>query len=129
MNGNRRFGFGLGATLAWLAAMTAAQAGDSYAPKAQPLTADQARCQTLGPGYFAVKGSGACLRISGYVAAGAGAGFVEPGRVAAPSTGPFAEPARSFSAAETGGAAEAELDSDMGPARIYVGIDHLHEQP
>ena len=127
MNGNRRFGGGVVASLAWLASAVSGQAGDSYAPKAQPLTADQAHCQTLGPGYFAVRGSSACLRISGYVAAGAG--FIAPGRVAAPASGPFAAHAHGYAGAETGLAAEAQFETDMGPARIYVGIDHLQGQP
>lgn len=127
MNGKGRFARGLGAGLAWLAAAAGAQAGDSYAPRAEPLTVDQAHCQALGPGYFAVKGASACLRISGYVAAGAG--FVEPGRVAEPASGPFAAHAHGFSGAATGVAADAEFETGLGPARIYVGVDRLQGQP
>ena len=123
----RIIGFWLAATIATAATAGGARAGDSYAPQAQPLSPDQAHCQALGEGYFAVKGSSACIRISGYIAAGAG--FVAPGRVAAPSTGPFASRARAFGETSAGVSVDSRFDTELGPGRIYVEVSHDHGQP
>src|ERR1700678_2833285 len=45
-------------------------AGDAVAPNAPP-TPGQARCNAMGEGFYAIAGSNACIKISGYVAAGA----------------------------------------------------------
>ena len=48
-------------------------------------TPDNAHCRALGEGFFAVSGSDACIRISGYVAAGAEfGGGLRQGRGPAP---------------------------------------------
>ena len=52
--------------VAWFAAAEA-HAGDSAAP----IAAADARCRAHGDGYFGVAGSDACIRISGYIEAGA----------------------------------------------------------
>ena len=61
-------------------------AGDAFAPAPQP-TLDQAHCDALGDGFFAVAGSSACIKISGYVSAGTE--FSIAGAKGA-SSGPFA---------------------------------------
>jgi hypothetical protein len=76
----------------------------------------QAHCAALGPGFFAVTGSSACMRISGHVSAGAG--FVAAGAnshaAAAPITGTFTE---------EGVSGDVRFDTPIGPGRIYV---HVH---
>jgi hypothetical protein len=85
-----------------------------------PETPEQAHCRALGEGYFAVKGSTACIRISGYVSAGMG--FVEPGRIAAPTTGPFAPHRFAFSTSEAAVAVESQFNTELGPGRLYVEV-------
>jgi hypothetical protein len=100
----------------------AAFAGDSY-ESAPALTApDQAHCRALGEGFFAVKGSNACMKISGYVSAGVG--FVEPGRVAAPTTGPFAAHGAGFTDNHVGVSVDTRFDTELGPGRLYVQVGH-----
>jgi hypothetical protein len=76
----------------------------------------QAHCAALGPGFFAVTGSSACMRISGHVSAGAG--FVAAGAkghaAAAPISGTFTE---------EGVSGDMRFDTPIGPGRIYV---HVH---
>ncbi len=90
---------------------TAARAGDA-AP-----SPEQARCQAMGPDYFAVKGSTTCMRVSGYISAGVG--FLEPTRA---DKGPFAPHAATVSGTEAGVGVEARFDTELGPARLYVEV-------
>lgn len=108
-------------------AQRSAFAGDSFEPKPGPPALDQTHCSALGEGFFAVSGSDACIRISGYVAAGAG--FVEPGRVAAPATGPFAERASAFTDNHVGVSVETQFNTELGPGRLYVQVGHNSGQP
>jgi hypothetical protein len=101
-----------------------AQAADIGPPEPQQRTADQARCKALGEGFFAVKGSTGCIRISGYVSAGMG--FVEPGRLAAPRTGPFAPHPHSFTTTQGAVAVESQFNTEMGPGRVYVQVGGLN---
>jgi hypothetical protein len=96
----------------------AAEIGPPAEPR--PETPEQARCKALGEGFFAVRGSTSCIRISGYVSAGTG--FVEPGRIAAPTTGPFASRGFAYSTEDTGVAVESRFDTELGPGRIYVEV-------
>ena len=99
-------------------AMGGARAADLGPPEPQRETPERARCKALGEGFFAVKGSTTCIRISGYVSAGMG--FVEPGRIAAPTTGPFAP--HPFAYSTTEGAVESRFDTELGPGRVYVQV-------
>ena len=112
-----RLGF-LFSTLCFVTSV--AEAADIGPPQPQPETVDQARCKALGEGYFAVKGSTSCIRISGYVSAGMG--FVEPGRIAAPTTGPFAHHASTYSTTEGVVAVESRFNTELGPGRLYVQV-------
>ena len=112
-----RLGF-LFSTLCFVTSV--AEAADIGPPQPQPETVDQARCKALGEGYFAVKGSTSCIRISGYVSAGMG--FVEPGRIAAPTTGPFAPRAFAYSSTVGAVAVESRFDTELGPGRVYVQV-------
>jgi hypothetical protein len=96
----------------------AAFAGDMLAPSAPP-TPDQARCNAIGEGFFTVKGSSACIRISGYVAAGAD--FVASG---AKGSGAFAPRSTGGLNSQTAISAEMLLDTPLGPGRLYVQIGH-----
>jgi hypothetical protein len=102
-------------------AAEAADIGSSQTPREAP---EQIRCEALGEGYFAVKGSTACIRISGYVSAGMG--FVEPGRIAAPTTGPFAPHAFGYSTTEGAVAVDSQFDTELGPGRVYVQVGGLN---
>jgi len=100
--------------------VSAAQAADIGAPQPQRETPEQARCKAMGEGYFAVKDSTTCIRISGYVSAGMG--FVAPGRIAAPTTGPFAPRSFAYSTTEGAVAVESQFDTALGPGRLYVQV-------
>ena len=110
-----RWGLGLAAVLALVEAAAAQDAPPGAKPD-QAAAAAQAHCAALGPGFFAVTGSSACMRISGHVSAGAG--FVAAGAnghaSAAPITGSFTE---------EGVSGDVRFDTPIGPGRVYV---HLH---
>jgi len=105
----------LGATFSLAACLATAEvrAGDSAAPMAP----SDARCRTQGEGFFAVRGSDACIRINGYIDAGADFSATRGGRAAS-----LAPPASS--ALKTGGAAalDTRFDTPMGPGRVYIEI-------
>ena len=110
-----RWGLGLAAALAVVEA-AAAQDAPPSAKADEATAAAQAHCAALGPGFFAVTGSSACMRISGHISAGAG--FVSAGTsghsLAAPITGSFTE---------EGVSGDMRFDTPIGPGRIYV---HVH---
>ena len=110
-----RWGLGVAAVFALVEA-AAAQDAPPGGKTDQAAVAAQAHCAMLGPGFFAVIGSSACMRISGHVSAGAG--FVAAGAnghvSAAPITGTFAE---------EGVSGDMRFDTPIGPGRIYV---HVH---
>jgi hypothetical protein len=111
--------------LALASANDAAFAGDMFTPDAPPPTADQARCNAIGEGFYAVKGSNACIKISGYVAAGVD--FVAP---TAKSSSAFAPRPNGGLNSQTAVSAEVRLDTPLGPGRLYVQIGHdAHYQP
>jgi hypothetical protein len=111
------FGFAVGWT------NHAAIAGDAVAPNASP-TPGQARCNAIGEGFYAIAGSNACIKISGYVAAGAD--FVEPG---AKVSGVFAPRPNGGLTSQTAVSAEVHLDTPLGPGRLYVQIGHDAYRP
>lgn len=97
----------------------AADAGESLAPVAQPTRSlGDARCNALGEGFFAVSGSDACIRISGYVAAGADFGSGSPS--AWRGAPPFGSTTTTVTRTRVGASLDARFDTPMGPARIYV---------
>ena len=86
-----------------------------------------ARCKALGEGFFPVAGSDACIRISGYVAAGADfGGGSAPAWHAAPRFD-----SSSAAVMRTGGGVslDARFDTPMGPGRIYVDSGYNHFGP
>jgi hypothetical protein len=66
-------GRGLGLIMASLAA-NAASASDALPIEQTTRTPADARCSSLGEGFFAMEGSNACVRISGHISAGTGYG-------------------------------------------------------
>jgi hypothetical protein len=88
-----------------------ATAGDAlFAPQANG--APHAGCVNLGPGYFPIKGSKACAKITGYVAADTNFG-----------------PARSYPRplalgfAPLGGAsADVRFDTPYGPGQVHFSV-------
>ena len=105
----------LGATFSLAACLAAAKAraGDSAAP----LAPSDARCHSHGDGFVGVAGSDACIRISGYIDAGADFSTSRGGRDA-----PLLAPANP--ALRTGAAAalDTRFDTSMGPGRVYIEI-------
>ncbi len=97
--------------------LTAARAGDAAKPDAAAPSPEQARCQAMGPDYFAVKGSTACMRVSGYISAGVG--FLQP---TGADRGPFAPHAATVAGTEVGVGVEARFDTELGPGRLYVEV-------
>ena len=100
----------------------AAFAGDAFAPT--PPSPDQARCDAIGEGFYAVKGSNACIKISGYVAAGAD--FAAPG---AKATGAFAPRPDGGLNSQTAVSADVRVDTPLGPGRLYVQFGHDSYRP
>ena len=70
------------------------------------------RCAAYGLGFFSVKGSDTCMRISGYV--GADVGFGSGGATAA-SGAP---------AANLGLSGDVRFNTPMGPGKLAVGVRH-----
>ena len=105
----------LGAAFSLAACLAAAEvrAGDSAAP----IAPSDARCRSYGEGFFGVAGSDACIRISGYVDAGADFSASRGGR-AAPLPAP-ANPAAKIGAAA---ALDTRFDTPTGPGRVYIEI-------
>jgi hypothetical protein len=101
----------------------AAIAGDAVAPTAPP-TPDQARCNAIGEGFYAIAGSNACIKISGYVAAGTD--FVEPG---AKGSGVSAPRPNGGLTSQTAVSADVRVDTPLGPGRLYVQIGHDAYRP
>jgi hypothetical protein len=102
-----------------VAAASGALAGEAAAPGQPPASAQIGRCGALGEGYFAVSGSEACIRISGYVAADAD--FAGPLRPPRPP-GPFGGPPVAATRASAGVSLDERFDTPMGPGRVYVEI-------
>jgi opacity protein-like surface antigen len=92
-------------------------AGDLFQP--QVPSGEQARCSALGEGFYAVKGSNGCIKISGYIAAGAD--FAAPG---AKASGAFAPKPNGGLTSQTAVSAEVRLDTPLGPGRLYVQVGH-----
>lgn len=94
----RGFEWPITGALAPLAAILAAcltnpSNADGIAPSnGPPALARQARCDNIGQGFPAPKDSGECLRISGYVAAGANFAPAERIRGLRAPFGPLASP-------------------------------------
>jgi hypothetical protein len=106
------------AAASFAAGPSAAVAGDADTPP--PISADQARCQALGEGYFAVKGSTTCVRISGYVSAGVG--FAAPARVAAPDGASSDRRATAFTDNQEEMSLDAQFNTELGPGRLYLQV-------
>lgn len=80
-------------------------------------TPNDAHCSALGEGFFAVSGSDACIRISGYVAAGTEfGGGLRPARAPAPFDGNATSAVHTY----TGVSVDAQFDTPMGPGIIHV---------
>lgn len=95
-----------------------ALAGDSSMTKQPAATPDDARCSAMGQGFFAVSGSDACIRISGYVAAGAE--FGGAWRPAWRNSAPFDAASTPALGTRVGVSADARFDTPMGPGRLYI---------
>jgi len=104
-----------GATLSLAACLAATEvrAGDAAAP----IATSDARCRSHGEGFFGVAGSDACIRISGYINAGADFSSPRSGR-AAPLLAP-ANPGQKLGAAA---ALDTRFDTSAGPANVYIEI-------
>ena len=97
-------------------------AGDTFAPETP--SADQARCNAFGDGFYAVAGSNACVKISGYVAAGVD--FAAP---VGKGSSLFAPRASGGLDSETTVGAEMRVDTPLGPGRLYVQFGHDSYRP
>ncbi|HEY1940976.1 MAG TPA: porin [Roseiarcus sp.] len=92
-------------------------AGDVLAPPEPAKAPNDPHCSALGEGFFAVTGSDACIRISGYVAAGAEfGGGLRPGRAPAPFDANATPAVHTY----TGVSVDAQFDTPMGPGLIHV---------
>jgi hypothetical protein len=108
-----------------LLSFSVAMAADGFAPAvASP---DQTQCKLLGDGFYAVKGSTACVRISGYIAAGVT--FAAPPRLGAPAGGAFAPRPGAGADTHAGASVDARFDTEFGPSRLYIQVGKDHVQP
>ena len=98
-----------------------AHAGDDSPPAPKDISPEQARCEALGEGYFAVKGSTSCMRISSYISAGAGA--IDFGGAANRTDAPAPSHVVGFSENSAGVRIDPHFDAELGPSRIYVEIN------
>jgi len=105
----------------------AAFAGDSFMPKQPEMKPNDARCSAQGDGFFAVSGSDACIKITGYV--GAGAEFVGGLRYPSHNSGPFDAAPASALRTRAGVGADARFDTPMGPGRLYIQVGRGNFQP
>ena len=109
-----RMGVGL---LAALVMVQAAHAQDGPPGGDFGKSMADAHCAALGEGFFAVKGSSACIKISGHISAGVGfaTGAAAGGHSfgGAPITG---------SATEEGVTGDMRFDTPIGPGRVYVDV-------
>jgi hypothetical protein len=105
----------LGATFSLAACLAAAEAraGDS----AMPIAPSDARCHWHGDGFIGVAGSDACIRISGYIDAGADFSASRGGRVA-----PLLAPANPALGTGAAAALDTRFDTSTGPGRVYIEI-------
>jgi hypothetical protein len=76
-----------------------------------------ARCRAHGEGFFGVAGSDACIRISGYIEAGADFSTSRGGRVA-----PLLAPTNPGLTTGAAAALDTRVDTPAGPARVYIEI-------
>ena len=105
----------LGATVSLAACLAGAEvrAGNPAAP----IAPSDARCRSQGDGFFGVPGSDACIRISGYVDAGADFSTPRGGRAA-----PLQPPTNPALRTGAGAALDTRFDTPAGPGRIYIDI-------
>jgi hypothetical protein len=105
----------LTATFSLAACLAAAdvRAGDSPAP----LAPSDAHCRSHGEGFVGVAGSDACIRISGYIDAGADFA-TSRGAHAPPLVAPSVPALRTGAAAAT----DTRFDTPAGPVRVYIEI-------
>jgi len=105
----------LGATLSFAACLAAAEAraGDSTTP----IAPSEARCRSHGDGFFAAGGLDACIRISGYIDAGADFSTARSGRGA-----PLLAPASPGLGTGAAAALDTRFDTSADPARVYIEI-------
>lgn len=104
----------------------AALAGELATPTRPAATPNDVRCGALGEGFFSVSGSDACIRISGYVAAGAEFGGL---RAVSQNSGPFAAAPTTALRTRTAVSADARFDTPMGPGRLYIQAGRDNFQP
>jgi hypothetical protein len=98
-------------------AVGSACAGDAQAPAEPMNTANRNHCSALGEGFFPVNGSDACIRISGYVAAGTDfGGGLRPAHAPAPFDAATTSALHTY----TGVSVDAQFDTPMGPGVIHV---------
>jgi hypothetical protein len=108
----------ISAVAAFGAFASPARAGDDPTPASKDMSWEQARCQALGEGYFGVKGSTNCIRISGYISAG-----VDFGGATKKAEGTAASHVVGFSKTWAGVSIETHFDTEFGPSSIYVEIN------
>jgi hypothetical protein len=100
-------------------ACRAAVADEKFAPETP--SSEQARCSALGEGFYAVAGSNACIKISGYVAAGVDFAASGDKNSGPKSSGGFNT--------ETAVGVDMRLDTPLGPGRLYVQFGHDQYRP
>jgi hypothetical protein len=95
-------------------------AGDAFIP-APSSAPDPSYCSALGDGFFAVAGSSACIKISGYVSAGTE--FSVPGAQGIGGSS-FATKSNLGMDSQSAVSAETQFETPLGPGRVYVQVGH-----
>jgi len=101
-------------SVAVLGLATSVAFAGSETSASRPVPAVDHRCDAYGPGYFAIKGSDACVGVGGYI--GADAVFASAPRATAP---PVLK--RSGLGSGVGVSGEIIFDTPLGPGKITVG--------
>jgi hypothetical protein len=112
----RRF-WAIGSVLTLGAALASvASAGDAlFAPQASGAPR-ATRCGGPGPGYFAIKGSSACVKITGYVAASDNFGSMRSYQR------PLALDTRLGLAPSSGASADVRFETPEGPGHVHFSF-------
>jgi len=112
--------FGVVMTTTFFGALGGAAFAGDAAPPPKEISPEQARCQAMGEGFYALKGLGQCLRISGYVSAGVT--FTQPGVISAPRSGPFAAKPTTFTDRQAAVSVESTFDTEAGPGKLFLEV-------
>ena len=96
-----------------------AWAGDGASTRQGAQTSSNRHCAVYGPGYFAVKGSDTCIKISGYISAGT---EFSSGPTGAAANDIFNPPPSSHIDTGLGVASDMRFETAAGPGEVSIAV-------